>query len=99
MINTMLTLSTANLTPQTCNVYMHSAPFSAFEKGDVGWFVHATDDPPEDLPDDLGQCIDHARRRGCAWLMFDCHYDLIEALPDYTEQWSQSGGFSEKTSF
>lgn len=89
MIESMLVLSTGHLTPQTCNVYLHSAPFSAFEKGDVGWFVYATDDPPEDLPADLAQCITHARELSCAWLMFDCHYELIEGLPDYTEQWSQ----------
>lgn len=97
MIETMLMLSTAHLSPQTCNHYLPKAPFSAFEKGDVGWFVYATDDPPADLPEDLAQCIAHAREQGCAWLMFDCFYDLIEALPDYTEQWSQSGGIPEMT--
>lgn len=88
MIESMLVLSTGHLTPQTCNVYLPSAPFSAFEKGDVGWFVYATDDPPEDLPADLRQCITYARQLGCAWLMFDCHYELIKGLPDYTKQWS-----------
>ncbi|MBN9142355.1 MULTISPECIES: DUF5983 family protein [unclassified Novosphingobium] len=87
MIESLLALSTGHLTEQTCNLYLPTAPFSAFEKGEVGWFIYATDDPPKDIPADLAQCILHARHLGCAWLMFDSHYDLIEGLPDYTGQW------------
>lgn len=50
MIERMLVLSTANVTAETCNIYLHTAPFAAFEKGDYGWFVYVATDLPDDLP-------------------------------------------------
>jgi hypothetical protein len=83
MIERMLVLSTANVTPETCNLYLHTAPFAAFEKGDYGWFVFAPTDVPDDLPADLAGCFDLASRNGVEWVMFDRDAEVHPDLPAY----------------
>ena len=83
MIETMLVLSTAHLRPRTCNDWLRDAPFAVFDKGDYGWFVHVTDDEPEDLPSDLGDCFRLARSSQCEWVMFDCDAATVPSLPLY----------------
>lgn len=81
MIESMLVLSTAHLSEQTCNSWLHNAPFAAFGKGDYGWFVHVPDDEPEDLPADLGTCLTQARSLACTWVMFDRDADIVPSPP------------------
>lgn len=83
MIERMLFLSTANLTPETCNVYLRTAPFAAFEKGDYGWFVHVATDLPDALPADLADCFEVARRDGVEWIMLDRDAQEHPDLPAY----------------
>lgn len=83
MIEPLLVLSTAHLEEQTCNGWLHSAPFAAFAKGDYGWFVYVTDDEPDDLPADLRGCLALARTLHCDWVMFDCDADIVAVLPVY----------------
>ncbi|MCI1271665.1 MAG: hypothetical protein LKM31_10810 [Sphingobium sp.] len=83
MIERMLVLSTANVTAETCNVYLHTAPFAAFEKGDYGWFVYVPIDLPDDLPADLAGCFDVASRAGVDWIMLDRDAQEHPGLPAY----------------
>lgn len=83
MITTMFTLSTAHLTPDTCNRWLHGCSFAAFPKGDYGWFVYVPDDLPGDIPSDLAECIALARGQNCDWLMFDRDADTLGILPVY----------------
>ena len=83
MIETMLALSTAHLREETCNDWLHRAPFAVFEKGAYGWFVSIPQDYPQDLPADLAECIAQARGLGCDWLMFDRDADTLTILPTY----------------
>lgn len=83
MIERMLVLSTANVTAETCNVYLHTAPFAAFEKGDYGWFVYVAIDLPDDLPADLAGCFDVASRDGVDWIMLDRDAQEHPGLPAY----------------
>jgi len=83
MIEPMLVLSTGHLTEATCKVWLHNAPFAVFAKGDYGWFVHVTDDEPDDLPSDLAACLAAARERACIWVMFDRDADVVSTLPVY----------------
>jgi hypothetical protein len=61
MIEILLTLSAGHLREETCNGWLHQAPFAAFAKADYDWFVYVADDEPDDLPDDLRACLALAR--------------------------------------
>lgn len=79
MIEKMLVLSTAHLTPETCNDWL---PFSVgshpvWEKGDYGWFVYVSEEPG-DIPTDLEGCIHYARYIGVEWIMFDRDADELD---------------------
>jgi hypothetical protein len=80
MIEPMLVLSTAHLTEETCNQYVWRAPFSAYPKGDYGWFVYVAEDSPEDLPVDLEHCFEAARQQNACWIMFDRDAELDDTL-------------------
>lgn len=83
MIEPMLVRSTAHIGEQTCNSWLHNAPFAAFGKGDYGWFVHVPDDEPEDLPADLGACLTQARslRLHLGYVRSRCGYCAIASRP------------------
>lgn len=83
MIETLLVLSTAHIKPETCNVWLQTAPFATFGKAEYGWFVYVPDDELSDLPDDLRPCFALARSLDCDWVMFDCDAELIQGLPTY----------------
>ena len=42
-----------------------------------GWFIYASEEPPEDMPADLRTVCACARRRGADYILLDC-----DALPD-----------------
>jgi hypothetical protein len=68
-----LDLSTAHLTPKTRGSLM---PY--------GWFVWAEEDPnPENFPDDLIACMNHARSLGAEYILFDCDALEVAELPVY----------------
>lgn len=84
MIEILLTLSAGHLREETCNGWLHQAPFAAFAKADYDWFVYVADDEPDDLPDDLRACLALARSLNSDWVMFDRDVDLIAELPAYS---------------
>lgn len=88
MIRKFLDLSTAHLSPATMKMLngllSHQLPFA----GGVtthGWFAYAHDEncgEGEDrIPDEMYACMEHARRLGCDYLLFDCDSEVIEGLP------------------
>lgn len=83
MIEAMLALSTAHLTPHSCNVWLPACDYACFAKGDYGWFVYVPDDMDDDIPGDLVQCIDLARSLHCDWVMFDRDQAPHSTLPLY----------------
>jgi hypothetical protein len=46
-VESMLVLSTGHLQHDTCTIWLDTAPFAAFTKADIGWFVF--------VPEDLGK--------------------------------------------
>ena len=83
----MLVLSTSHLSETTCNVWLHSCPWSAFEKGGYGWFVYVCDDlaicEAPGVPLELRSALHVARLAGCQWIMFDRDGDTVPALPEF----------------
>lgn len=84
MIENALCLSTAHLSPNTCNSYLKDEPYgiSAYEKGEFGWFIH-TNYIEDDHPEDLQHTLDFARGLGFSWVIFDRDADIINHLPAY----------------
>ena len=46
-----LVLSTAHMHPATARDWMPRCPWSCFEKGDYGWFMHVCDEGTLEWPD------------------------------------------------
>jgi hypothetical protein len=82
MIESMLVLSTGNLTEATCNRWLPTSGYPAFEKPEFGWFVYVGE-PDDDLPVDLLACMALARDRRCCWIMFDRDAPPAAELPRY----------------
>lgn len=82
MIESMLVLSTGNLTEATCNRWLPSSDYPVFEKSEYGWFVYVVE-PDDDLPPDLLACMTLARERHCCWIMFDRDAPAAVELPSY----------------
>ena len=86
-IQKMLVLSTVHLSPTDCNKWMHSCPWTCFEKGDYGWFMDACDDegiyiqPGVPLAD--RSALTKAHQLGCDWIMFDRDGPALDDLPVY----------------
>ena len=87
---TMLVVSTACLSPTTCNEWLHSqlgdAQSIAFEKASYGWFIHVPDagsamDTDKRVPHDLRQLYAVARHEYCSWVMLDRDADVHPLLP------------------
>ena len=80
MIESMLVLSTGNLTEATCNRWLPECDYPAYEKSEYGWFVYVVE-PDYDLPADLLACMALARDRHCCWIMFDRDASASAELP------------------
>lgn len=87
-----LVLSTAHMHPATARDWMPRCPWSCFEKGDYGWFMHVCDDvgitEAHDVPLEIRSAIHVAKREGCQWIMWDCDGPLVAELPEY--DWAAS---------
>ncbi|SMC35291.1 hypothetical protein [Novosphingobium sp. B1] len=74
-----LDCSTAHLSPDArdyvdrTDVIASSTPY--------GWFVWASEEPGEDVPDDLAAIMAHARSLGAEYINFDRDADEIGDLP------------------
>ena len=84
-IESMLVLSTAHLTPETCNSFLPAWDGPAWAKGDFGWFVYTANG--DTLPTDLEGCFHLAWHKGIDWIMFDRDAPTIAALPVF--DWEQ----------
>ena len=91
-IHSILVLSTGHLTERDCNEWMHTCPWSCFEKGEYGWFMYACPDEDgaeddktiaADVPMAVRSAIHKARQLGCEWIMFDRDGPELEDLPHY----------------
>ncbi len=80
-IEAMLVLSTAHISPATCNAFLPSYRGPIWPKGDYGWFVYVPDDVDDAMPDDLKACLALARETGACWVMFDRDQAEMTALP------------------
>lgn len=74
-----LDCSTAHLSPDArsyvgrSDVIASSTPY--------GWFVWASEEPGEDVPDDLAAIMAHARSFGAEYINFDRDAHEIDDLP------------------
>ena len=97
-INRMLALSTAHLSPHTCNTLLPKLeaeilqftgtkrPGSVWPKGEYGWFIYASLEIgalTEPLPADLQEAILYAKAQGCDYLMFDRDWPETDQLRTY----------------
>ena len=79
----MLVLSTAHLSEDDCNIWLHERS-GAYQKGDYGWFVHVPDPQLKGVYEaSLYECMRHAWANCCDWIMFDRDGPIIEGLPTY----------------
>lgn len=90
-IHVVLGMSTAHISPKT-QEYLDECVdgrvgSATFRKEDVcgnyGWWVACFEEPDEDIPDDLRECILFAQKRGADWIMFDGAATSYEELPKY----------------
>ncbi len=86
----MLVLSTAHMRLQTARDWMPFCPWSCFEKGDYGWFIHVCDDlgitEVPDVPLEIRSAIHAAKSYSCQWIMWDRDGPVINELPEYDWQ-------------
>ena len=95
-IEHMLTISTGNLTKQTCDLLGGSGieGVVTYAKGDYGWLIWVPpvteqgNELPSKMPIDLNLCLAQAQYKGCTWLMVDMDVDSFDAvqlydLPEY----------------
>lgn len=82
MIEKLLVLSTAHLTPIACNGYLPGF-IHAYPKADYGWFVYVPAMLDEDTPDSLADCLDFAHGHKIEWVMFDRDAPKVRGLPIY----------------
>lgn len=106
-ISTILSLSTAHLSPATrkqldewcANIDLrrqdHSfslgSPPTLMAASDHGWFVFVTEDT-DGLPDDLAMCLDYARNEDCAYVLFDGDASADTSLPVHEDVEFAAGG-------
>ncbi len=93
----MLVLSTSHLREKTCNDWLlNDCPWTCAEKGDVGYFMYATDEYFTDvetkevtstdgtpIPNEIILICQFARAHGCDWVMFDCDGPIQDGLVVY----------------
>lgn len=88
MIRKFLDLSTAHLKPETLALLagrtLETLPFAGAATA-YGWFAYAHDDNcgegDDRIPDEMYACMEHARRLGCDYLLFDCDSEPVDGLP------------------
>ena len=88
-IRPFLDVSTAHLAP--ADVAYLDAPARAWTLGarsgcyaasmPHGWFVYVHDDQPEDCSDELWAILQHAKKHGCAYVLFDADAPEDDELP------------------
>ena len=77
-----LVLSTANISQETCNVFLASNEGPVFAKGEYGYFVYAHLEDP-DMPTDLEAALQLAQNDRCDWVMFDRDGEIDDRLPTF----------------
>lgn len=82
-IQTVLRLSTAHVTQETCDLACSNAIPAALTAGYEEGFFCYVHDSLEDIPEDLVTCIEYARKLGCTWLGFDRDAPKYNDLPFY----------------
>lgn len=93
-IHVVLGMSTAHISPKT-QEYLDECVdgrvgSATFRKEDVcgnyGWWVACFEEPDEDIPDDLRECILFAQKHGADWIMFDGDATSYDDLPKYNDE-------------
>lgn len=93
-IHVVLGMSTAHISPKT-QEYLDECVdgrvgSATFRKEDVcgnyGWWVACFEEPDEDIPDDLRECILFAQEHGANWVMFDGAATSYDDLPKYNDE-------------
>lgn len=93
-IHVVLGMSTAHISPKT-QEYLDECVdgrvgSATFRKEDVcgnyGWWVACFEEPDEDIPDDLRECILFAQEHGADWIMFDGDATSYDDLPKYNDE-------------
>lgn len=87
-ICTMLTLSTAHLTEESCNVTLPALTdeIPIWEKTGAGWFLYARLEQlglTADIPADLLRILEYAQAQGCDYIMLDKDWPILDDLPSY----------------
>lgn len=81
MIETMLRLSQAHLSPATCSDWLEPGALIAFDLSNGSWLIPVADEHAEDIPADLTECFALARANACDWLLFDNDTPPLSILP------------------
>lgn len=84
-IHRTLVLSTAHLTPATCNI-LTNTPLDAWPVAGgptgYGFYIYAHDEIPDGAPEDLARCLVFARQQArCEYVQFDADCDHVVDLP------------------
>ena len=84
----MLTVSTAHITENTCNIALPSltGQIPIWEKTDAGWFIYARLDTlglDADIPADLLPLLEYAQQQDCEYIMLDKDWPTLADLPIY----------------
>lgn len=93
-IHVVLGMSTAHISPKTQEFLdqcvdgpVGSATFRKEDAcGNYGWWVACFEEPDEDIPDDLRECILFAQEHGADWIMFDGDATSYDDLPKYNDE-------------
>jgi len=101
MVRKFLDLSTAHLTPRDAD-YLEgaAAEWEVIARGGgsasitcgrlpFGFFVHASDEPCEDVPDNIRRVMARARELDCDYILFDQDAEPCEGLPLFDAETGQ----------
>lgn len=88
-ITKCLTISSAHITNNTAlkldiEPETNALGLSVYAKGEYGWWIYVgskLENIPNDLPDDLLQCVCEAFAYDCQWLCIDCDGEEVSVLP------------------
>lgn len=88
-IEKMLTLSTAHIDKETCDILANiaenpdAATFPVYNAGDWGWFIPVNNHIPNGSTRPLTNCIVAALAAKCDWLCLDADGPVIADIPTY----------------
>ena len=87
-ICTMLTISTAHLSEETCNEILPRLrdTIPIWAKGECGWFLYAQLEQlglDADLPADLLRVLEYGQAQGCDYIMLDRDWPVLDHLQSY----------------